>query len=135
MTQLKKHCSRSHFEVVKINNGVEEYCMKEDTRLDGPWEFGECPIKRNDKTDWDKVRKHAIAGKLDKIPSEIYVKHYGNLKQIAKDHQKVMPRDAEKECLWYYGLPGAGKTRKATTDYPDAYRKLQNKWWDGYQGH
>lgn len=109
--------------------------MKEDTRIDGPWEFGEKPVKRNDAADWEEVKKNAQEGKLDKIPADIYIKHYANLKQIQKDHQKIQPRDEEKKCFWYHGLPGAGKTREATTQFPDAYRKLQNKWWDGYQSH
>ena len=43
-------------------------------------------------------------------------------------------RTSAKRCLWYWGAPGTGKTRKATAEHPDAYKKLQNKWWDGYQG-
>lgn len=41
---LKKHCKQSHFEQVKVNNGAHDYCMKTDTRIDGPWEFGEKPV-------------------------------------------------------------------------------------------
>lgn len=49
MGRLKKYCSKSHFEMVKKDNGVQAYCMKEDTRLEGPWEFGVKPVKRNSK--------------------------------------------------------------------------------------
>lgn len=41
---LKKLCPRSHFEPVKINNGAHTYCMKEDTRVEGPYEFGTKPV-------------------------------------------------------------------------------------------
>jgi len=30
--------------------------MKEETRIDGPWEFGVKPVQRNNKTDWEEVK-------------------------------------------------------------------------------
>lgn len=56
---MKKFCSKSHFEPVAFNNGADRYCMKEDTRLDGPWEFGMRPVKRDSKIDWEEVKKNA----------------------------------------------------------------------------
>jgi len=40
LTALKKICTKSHFEAVTIDNGADQYCMKEDTRIEGPWTFG-----------------------------------------------------------------------------------------------
>jgi hypothetical protein len=74
---LIKHCSKAHYETVKIDNGAGAYCMKEDTRLEGPWEYGIKPVKRNDKADWEEVWTKAKAGKLEDIPAEIRVRHYG----------------------------------------------------------
>jgi len=51
MSVLQK-LAKGHFEPVKVNNGADDYCMKEDTRVEGPWEFGTRPVKRNSKTDW-----------------------------------------------------------------------------------
>ena len=53
--------------------------MKEETRLEGPWEFGVRPVKRNSKTDWTRVYEEAKSGNFDNIPDDIKVKHYGNL--------------------------------------------------------
>jgi len=41
MTALKKVCPRAHYQVVLQDNGAAAYCRKEDTRVEGPWEFGE----------------------------------------------------------------------------------------------
>jgi hypothetical protein len=107
--------------------------MKEDSRIDGPWEFGEKPVRRNNKTDWEEVKTMAKAGNLDALPSQIFCTHYMAMRAIAKDHMVIQPRTAPKRCLWYYGKPGSGKTRSALEEFPGAYRKLQNKWWDSYQ--
>lgn len=42
-----------HATGVKRDNGIFDYASKEATRIDGPWEFGERPVRRNNKTDWD----------------------------------------------------------------------------------
>ncbi len=76
LAALKKHCGKAHFEPVKKNNGADKYCMKEETRVDGPWEFGVKPVQRNSKTDWEEVKTKAQEGKLDQIPADIYVKLY-----------------------------------------------------------
>ena len=46
---MKKHDSRAHFVPVKRDNGASEYCLKEETRLEGPWEFGVKPARKNVK--------------------------------------------------------------------------------------
>lgn len=56
---IKKLDKRLHIELVKTNNGADDYCMKEDTRVDGPWTFGIKPVKRNSKTDWAEVKAKA----------------------------------------------------------------------------
>lgn len=68
-----------HIEIIKINNGADKYCLKEDTRVEGPYEFGVRPVERNSKTDWKVVFDNAKAGDFEKIPEDIKVKYWRNL--------------------------------------------------------
>lgn len=108
--KLKKIDNRLHIDVVKINNGAHDYCMKEDTRLEGPFEFGKKPMQRNNKTDWTKIKQLAQAGDLDAIPEDIYIKHYRSLTQIKKDHIKVADDTESTKGIWIYGRSGIGKS-------------------------
>lgn len=117
-----------------VNNGADKYCEKEETRVEGPWRFGEIPIQRNLKADWDSVKQAAKEGRFDDIPSDILVKHYPNIKRIHTDNLQVKEHD---ECrgTWLWGEPGTGKTTYARTHFAGTlYIKAQNKWWDGYTG-
>lgn len=105
--------------------------MKEDTRIEGPWEFGEKPKA---KVDWKEIRDLAKESKFEDIPAEQYIKYHHNLQKIATEN--LAPKNFE-ECrgIWIWGEPGTGKTTFARTEYgEDVYIKPQSKWWDGYRG-
>lgn len=131
---LKKFQKELWFKAVGKDNGASSYAMKESTRVDGPWEFGKMPIKRNCATDWAMVKAQAIAGNFDEIDEEIYIKHHRNLRAIYLEN--CTPENFEDvRGVWIHGWPGSGKTTFARTEYggPDTvYCKAQNKWWDGY---
>ena len=44
LAHYKKYLPQAHCEPVLVDNGVDKYCMKQETRVDGPWEYGEKPI-------------------------------------------------------------------------------------------
>lgn len=133
ITRITKVDKTIHAEKVKVNNGADAYCMKEDTRVEGPWEFGVRPIKRNDATDWERVRTLAKQNQLEDIPADIFVRHYGNLSKIAKDNLQIEDGE-ELRGHWYVGPSGTGKSSTARKEFPNFYPKLCNKWWDGYKG-
>lgn len=66
----KTHCKRAHFEFVKFNNGADEYCNKEDTRLDGPWTFGLKPAKLNVKGDLKRRNMELLEMGAEKAVAE-----------------------------------------------------------------
>jgi len=113
---------------------ASDYCCKEDTRQDGPWEWGAKPIRRNVKTDWDSVWAAAITGNVECIPTQIRVCHYGNLQRIRSDY--VAPLPIVRTVWVFWGRTGTGKSRRAWDEGGlDSYSKCpRSKFWDGYQG-
>lgn len=111
LIKLNKFAS---YTVVGKDNGASSYCLKEETRADGPWEFGDKPLKRNDANDWQKIKDLAKSNKLEEVPADIFVRHYKSLTSIAKDNMNTPVRIAPRQCFWYWGESGTGKSRKAS---------------------
>lgn len=133
---VKKLSPTAHWELAR--GSTEQnivYCSKSGVVE----EAGEKPMTKRqlgeqEKERWDTAWNAAKEGRFEDVPSDIKFRFYRAMKDIAKDHM-VKPDDAEDVTgVWIYGAAGVGKSRKAREDYPGAYLKMQNKWWDGYQG-
>jgi len=132
---VKKVFGRTcHIEATR-SDAARAYVHKQDTQVEGTrFEFGSLAHRRNSKTDWNNVRTLAQSGLLNEIPAEIYCRHYGNLRSIAKDNLKAV--GIEKNVSVYWGPSGTGKSHMAWDQAgPDAFPKDPNsKFWDGYNG-
>lgn len=117
------------------SSAADDYVWKEDTRVAGTqFDLGTRPIQRGRTLDWERIREEAKRGRLDDIPGDIFIRHYGNLKRIAVDHCE--PVAVEREVVVYWGPTGVGKSRRAWEQASlDAYPKdPRSKFWDGYRG-
>lgn len=137
LSGVKKMLPRAHWEnALGSTSENVRYCSKQGdvTEIgaqpsDDGSAGGACEIQR-----WEAARTAAREGRLDDIPADIYMRYYRTCKEIAKDHMQ-MPSDVEDVTgVWITGAPGVGKSHLARELFPDAYMKMQNKWWDGYQG-
>lgn len=136
LAQLKALIPRAHLEVAKGTFAQNyAYCSKEDIFF----ENGILPMDQDKKGEasakkWTDAIEKAKRGAIDEIDASMQVRFYRTWKEYRKDYM-VCPPDLDTGCcgIWYHGPSGAGKSRTARALYPDAYKKMCNKWWDGYQ--
>jgi len=123
-----------HVEIAKDSAALIEYCKK-----DGDvYEHGTPPVTKQAQGQLEKDRFKrtwdlAKAGNLEDIDPDLRLRFYGTLKKIKQDHQVVPATLSTLDFHWYVGASGTGKSKSARADYPDAYIKNNNKWWDGYE--
>lgn len=134
LSGVKKIHAGAHWEIAKGSSEQNRvYCTKQGDYI----ETGLCPSnKRKGEAEierWDLARAAAKEGRFDDIPSDIYIRQFGNLKKIHAESQ-VAPSVLSGELInqWFHGPPGSGKSTRALEENPGAYLKGINKWWDGY---
>lgn len=118
------------------------YCSKEDTRVEGPWEFGtynpEVSARQGKRTDLDEVADALKQGKpLEDVALEhsvAFMKYTNGIKALAemvRDPPAV--REVETHVIW--GPTGTGKTHYVMTNYEDVFVVCPGRSpWDEYKG-
>lgn len=137
---------RTHVEIAR--GTVQEnylYCTKtrdcDAVANEVVHEFGDKPMTPDEKGEteierYEKAWQQASDNLIEEIDADIRVKHYSTLKKIRMDKQletDLLGVDMDNE--WFWGDSGTGKSYTARSSHPDAYLKMCNKWWDGYDGH
>lgn len=138
-----KISEQAHFE--KARGSVEEnrkYCMKEDTRVEGPWEYG-AYAKQGQTRGLEQIAEMIKGGaNLKEIADEFpaaFIRHHRGLeayKRVQAEGDGCRNFGPDGPEVWvFWGPTGSGKSRRAREMWPDAYEKMTNgQWWDGYAG-
>lgn len=132
----KSFPSRVHLETMR--GTVEQawlYCIK-----DGDiWSSGVRPRSASEVGLLNKERFQeflvcAKANNTTDVDQVMYVMYYSTFHRIAAAHLKA-PDNLDSVCgVWIHGKSRAGKSHAVNARHPDAYRKMNNKWWEAYQG-
>lgn len=130
-----------HLEMTKKPEETRDYCMKEISRIKGPWEFGEWLAMRSGKrTDLDEVKAAIDDGATELEIAENYFsawcanngafRRYRTLKDETRSWKTLV--------IISWGDTGTGKTRAVYEAHNDVYDLPRpnggSVWWDGYVG-
>lgn len=124
-----------HFEIKKgTPDQARDYCRKQDTRVDGPWEIGVFVSSSTDNkhVDFVKACQDGISDKelQDRFPT-LYLRYFKAVDRIKLSNAPV--RTWKTKVVFLYGPTGTGKSRWAQQFDPDAYWKQRSDWWDLYE--
>lgn len=139
LKQVKLLHATAHWECMKgrVDHNVT-YCSKDgDVTVLGVVPVSNKSKGKKEKDRWVEINALTKAGKLAEVEA-LYPREwnvgYRRLIFIAEQHAPTPPTIDKLEHRWYYGGTGTGKSRSAREEFPKAYIKLLNKWWDGYKG-
>lgn len=133
-------CNRSHWEpVYGSNTQAKAYCTKEDTRVDGPWEYGQLSVNGKRRGLDEAIEAVKMDKPLHEVTDEFSLAWVNHGKGPTSLRQQLK-LDADRRSfgpeVWVlWGPSGTGKSRFANDRWPDAFWKApESKWWDGYSG-
>jgi len=134
LSAVKKLIPRAHLEPAKGNHEqAETYCIKDGDVV----RRGEKP-QQGKRTDLHDVIDACKAGSTQRELIEEHTSVYARYPKFVDMCRTVYtaPRDPRvaPNIRVFYGEPGAGKTRSAVEELPQAFMKTPTTlhWWDGY---
>lgn len=142
LSYVKARCSqRAHYEPAKGSPRANiEYCSKSDG---SPFTHGDPPSLSNQRERRsrdevavefrDSVRRgvDGLDEWIESNPGSYFFSGHNLLRNYVAGVRPVSRPDIR--CLWIWGPPGVGKSKKAHEVLPGAYiKEPRTKWWSGY---
>lgn len=132
-----------HIEPARNNSASIAYCSKNDTRVEGPFEFGDRSqvMGQGHRSDLDVVKTKLDLGMS---PMDISKEHFPSWVRYHRSFElystlKVRPRDFKSFVIVLTGPTGVGKTKWFWDNFPGGYALSRgtnsNIWWDGYNNN
>lgn len=140
---IKDHFPTAHIERRRGSHAqARDYCSKEDTRIDGPWEHGEYHEQQpGRRSDVQELHQSVLDGRTMR---ELWFEKPAMLRLYRGVQAMVaaigQPYAGVRRVFVLHGAPGTGKSLRCSIIAPNAYRVTapatagQPVWWDGYSG-
>lgn len=134
-------CQWMHIEARKgTAKQASDYCKKLESRVAGPWEYGELS-GQGSRTDIhvavDKIKSGVKMSEVAREHPVTYVRYHRGFQALDNQVNPVPKRDHAKMRFYIWcGEPGIGKSWWAAERFPDAFNAMDtpNGWMDGYAG-
>lgn len=135
--------TRAHVEAARGNpQQCIDYCTKDETRIEGPWEWGERPTPGK-RTDIERMVEDMQNGmslnEVFRVHPNAAIRYGSGVYKYAR-LLPPPPMDYPRLVSLYIGPTRVGKTyaatRKPGSDHepdPDLFVKGPDEWWDGYE--
>ncbi|AUM61791.1 Rep [uncultured virus] len=139
ISAIKAIIPRAHIEVRGgTREKARDYCRKEDTRIEGPFERGNFGAggagRRNDLIE---IKSKIDEGKDELSISQEHFETWSRNYKAFREYKKLITpkRRVKPRVIVLWGESGTGKTTRCINEGgEDAYWKDPDEWWDGYEG-
>lgn len=144
LAQVKVMHATAHWEIGRSQSKLLEYVDKEETRVSGPYSFGDLPPGQGARTDLERLQAAIESGmSIVDIQSEffgLYLRYQRAITHMVASSLSGGGRDAPTSTLVLYGPPGSGKSFLAhdlggeSAFYLPIPKDNSPVWFDGYLG-